>query len=42
MLVESDMADSEKPKTVDPNEMMKEDRDQGLTRIIECLKSLPV
>ena len=42
MLVESDMADSEKPKTVDRNEKLKRETDEGLARIAEVLERLPV
>jgi hypothetical protein len=41
MLVESDMADSEKPKNVDQNEKLKRETDERLARIIEVLESLP-
>lgn len=41
MLVESDMADGEKPKKVDQNEKEQETRER-LARIIERLESLPV
>lgn len=41
MLVESGMADSEKPRRVDQNERMKEDTDEVLTRVIDRLESLP-
>jgi hypothetical protein len=41
MLIESDMADSEKPKKVDQNEKEQDTRER-LARIIERLESLPV
>jgi hypothetical protein len=41
MLVESDMTDTEKPKTVDRNEKLKRETDEGLARIVEALESLP-
>ena len=42
MLIESDMADSEKPKKVDQNEKLEQDTREGLARIVERLESLPV
>lgn len=41
MLVESDMADGEKPKKVDQNEKLKRETDERLARIVEVLESLP-
>jgi DNA-binding MurR/RpiR family transcriptional regulator len=41
MLVESDMAGSEKAKTVDQNEKREQDTREVLARIIERLESLP-
>jgi len=41
MLVESDMADSEKPRKVDQNEKREQETSEALARVIERLESLP-
>jgi len=41
MLVESDMAESDKPKKADQNEKLKRETDEGLARVIKLLEGLP-